>query len=223
MNRSRRVSLRSALWSRQNRPAGGLTGGSSGPRQSIMSYDAARVAWVDYAKGFCIIMVVMMHSTLGVEKAAEATGWMTYVVAFAKPFRMPDFFMISGLFLSRVIDRDWRTYLDKKVFHFAYFYAVWLTIQFAFKAPQIAGDRGAAEIVRAYALAFIDPFGTIWFIYLLPIFFVLTKALRGVSPWPILIAGAILQMANVHTGWVIPDEFALRFVYFYAGYVLSLI
>ncbi len=30
------------------------------------------------------------------------------VVAFAKPFRMPDFFMISGLFLARVIDRDWR-------------------------------------------------------------------------------------------------------------------
>ena len=25
-----------------------------------------RVDWVDYAKGFCIIFVVMMHSTLGV-------------------------------------------------------------------------------------------------------------------------------------------------------------
>jgi hypothetical protein len=36
-----------------------------------------RVDWVDYAKGFCIIMVVMMHSTLGVEKAAGAEGWMT--------------------------------------------------------------------------------------------------------------------------------------------------
>jgi uncharacterized membrane protein YcfT len=186
-----------------------------------MTTEASRVAWVDYAKGFCIIMVVMMHSTLGVEKAADASGWMGTVVAFAKPFRMPDFFMISGLFLSRVIDRDWRTYLDKKVVHFAYFYALWLTIQFAFKAPQIAGDGGPVELVRAYALAFIDPFGTIWFIYLLPIFFVLTKALRGVSPWPILVAGAVLQMANVHTGWVIPDEFALRFVYFYAGYAFA--
>ena len=25
-----------------------------------------RIDWVDYAKGFCIVMVVMMHSTLGV-------------------------------------------------------------------------------------------------------------------------------------------------------------
>jgi uncharacterized membrane protein YcfT len=47
------------------------------------------------------------------------------VVAFAKPFRMPDFFLISGLFLARVIDRDWRTYLDRKVVHFVYFYLLW--------------------------------------------------------------------------------------------------
>ena len=80
-----------------------------------------RIDWVDYAKGICIILVVMMHSTVGLENAAGAQGWMHHVVEFAKPFRMPDFFLISGLFLARVIDRDWRDYLDKKVVHFAYF------------------------------------------------------------------------------------------------------
>ena len=76
---------------------------------------APRVDWVDYAKGFCIVMVVMMHSTLGVEAAAGQESWMHALVAFAKPFRMPDFFMISGLFLARRIDRGWRSYLDRKV------------------------------------------------------------------------------------------------------------
>ena len=33
-----------------------------------------RVDWVDYAKGICIIMVVMMHSVLGVEDAAGQTA-----------------------------------------------------------------------------------------------------------------------------------------------------
>ena len=78
---------------------------------------AHRVAWVDYAKGICIVMVVMMHSTLGVGAAAGGEGFFHAVVAFAKPFRMPDFFLLSGLFLSCVIDRDWRTYLDRKVVH----------------------------------------------------------------------------------------------------------
>ena len=65
-----------------------------------------RVDWVDYAKGICIVMVVMMHSVLGVELAAGETGFMHVLVAFAKPFRMPDFFLISGLFLPLVIDRE---------------------------------------------------------------------------------------------------------------------
>lgn len=187
-----------------------------------MDTDRDRVAWVDYAKGFCIIMVVMMHSTLGVEKAAETTGWMNYVVAFAKPFRMPDFFMIAGLFLARVIDRDWRTYLDKKVVHFGYFYVLWLTIQFAFKMPDIAAGGGAVEVLRAYLVAFIDPFGTIWFIYLLPIFFVVVKATKNIVPWWLIwLIGAGLQMSNLNTGWTIPDEFALRFIYFYSGYIFA--
>ena len=62
---------------------------------------STRIDWVDYAKGICIVMVVMMHSVLGVEMAAGDTGFMHAVVMFAKPFRMPDFFLISGLFLSR--------------------------------------------------------------------------------------------------------------------------
>ncbi len=187
------------------------------------SYTASpgRVDWADYAKGFCIIMVVMMHSTLGVEEAVGRSGFMHGLVMFAKPFRMPDFFLISGLFLNRVIDRDWRTYLDRKVVHFAYFYVLWVTIQFAVKAPYFAAANGWPYVGQQYALAFIEPFGTLWFIYLLPIFFVVTKAMRRVPAllvWPI---AAALQIAQIDTGWTAIDEFSGRFVYFYTGYVLA--
>ena len=182
---------------------------------------ASRVDWVDYAKGFCIIMVVMMHSTLGVEAAAGREGWMHALVAYAKPFRMPDFFLISGLFLARVIDRDWRDYLDKKVVHFAYFYVLWVTIQFAFKAPVFAAELGWRGVGFAYLEAFIEPFGTLWFIYLLPIFFVVVKLTRGL-PWiAIWLVGAALEIAPIHTGWTVIDEFASRFVYFYSGYIFA--
>src|SRR6476659_7502258 len=182
---------------------------------------APRVDWVDYAKGFCIVMVVMMHSTLGVEAAAGETSWMGHLVAFAKPFRMPDFFLISGLFLARVVDRDWRTYLDRKVVHFAYFYVLWVTIQFAFKAPAFAAEHGALGVARLYAEAFIEPFGTLWFIYLLPIFFVVTKLTRGLPVLVIWTILAALEIAHVDTGWTVIDEFCARFVYFYTGYILA--
>jgi len=114
--------------------------------------EKTRVDWVDIAKGVCIIFVVMMHSVLGVENEAGARGWMHWIVAFAQPFRMPDFFLISGLFLGLVIDRSWLRYTDRKIVHFAYFYVLWLTIQFLFKAHGIVG----AHSIVVY-LAFFLP------------------------------------------------------------------
>jgi uncharacterized membrane protein YcfT len=180
-----------------------------------------RIDWVDYAKGICIVMVVMMHSVLGVEAAAGQTGFMHVLVAFAKPFRMPDFFLISGLFLSVVIDRDWRTYLDRKVVHFAYFYVLWVTIQFGFKAPSFAAESSWTHVGLLYLESFIEPFGTLWFIYLLPVFFVVTKVTRRAPPLAIWAAAAVLEMLHVATGWTVVDEFCARFVYFYSGYLFA--
>lgn len=180
-----------------------------------------RVAWVDIAKGICICMVVMMHATLGVERAAGEAGWMGYVVEFARPFRMPDFFLIAGLFLASRINAPWRLYLDRKVLHFAYFYVLWLTIQFAFKAPSLAGEIGWGGAAAHYVLAFVEPWGTLWFIYHLALFFLVTRLLKDV-PWLIVwLAAAALQIAPIHTGSVLIDEFASRFVFFYSGYVFA--
>jgi uncharacterized membrane protein YcfT len=182
---------------------------------------APRIDWVDYAKGICIVMVVMMHSVLGVEAAAGESGFMHVLVAFAKPFRMPDFFLISGLFLSVVIGRDWRTYLDRKVVHFAYFYVLWVTIQFGFKAPSFAAESSWSHVGLLYLESFIEPFGTLWFIYLLPVFFVVTKATLRVPPPAIWLMAAALEMLHVATGWTVIDESCARFVYFYSGYLFA--
>jgi uncharacterized membrane protein YcfT len=190
---------------------------ANGTSASIGRAPAPRIDWVDYAKGICIVMVVMMHSVLGVEIAGGQTGFMHELVAFAKPFRMPDFFLLSGLFLAVVIDRDWRTYLDRKVVHFAYFYVLWVTIQFGVKAPSFAAEAGWAHVGLLYMQSFIEPFGTLWFIYLLPLFFIVTKATRRVPPLLIWAVAAALEMAHVSTGWTVPDEFCARFVYFYSG------
>jgi uncharacterized membrane protein YcfT len=181
----------------------------------------SRVDWVDYAKGLCIIMVVMMHSTLGVEKAAGQIGYINSFIEWAKPFRMPDFFLISGLFLTRRINVPWRSYLDSKVIHFAYFYILWMTIQLALKSWGVYQDGGPLAVLQAYAMGFIQPFGTLWFIYLLAIFFVVVRLLCKVPPLMVFSAAAALEILPVHTGWLVIDEFASRFVYFYAGYWLA--
>ena len=77
------------------------------------------------------------------------------------------------------------------------------TIQFAFKAPGLAPGTASPASRGSTLEAFIEPFGTLWFIYLLPIFFVVTKlALRRVPPLVIwlLAAGARDRAASRPAG-----------------------
>jgi uncharacterized membrane protein YcfT len=181
----------------------------------------SRISWVDYAKGICIILVVLMHSTYGVEKAF-GTSWLHEFISWAKPFRMPDFFLISGLFLASRISRPWPEYIDSKVVHFYYFYMLWMTIQFIFKGYGIFVEHGLLGIVQQYAMGVFEPYSTLWFIHLLPIFFVLTKLVKQVPNLVVFIVAGILEALPIHTGWTVIDETAARYVYFFAGYWLSI-
>jgi len=182
---------------------------------------SARLAWVDVAKGLCIVLVVLMHATLGVEKATGTETSLHAFIEWARPFRMPDFFLISGLFLAARIDRPWRSYLDTKVVHFAYFYVLWLTIQFALKAPGMIRESGVEATLWSYLSSFVVPFGTLWFIYLLAVYFVVAKLLSPVPKAAVLAGAAALHVFAPDSGVFIVDEFSSRFVFFYSGYALA--
>ena len=180
-----------------------------------------RISWVDYAKGICIILVVLMHSTLGVEKVMGEVSWLNGFITWAKPFRMPDFFLISGLFLASRINRPWSEYIDSKVVHFYYFYLLWMVIQFIFKGYGVYQTDGVAGLSTSFFHGLIEPYGTLWFVYLLPIFFVMTKLLVRVSPLLVILVAVISESLPIATGWIVIDETAARFVYFFVGYWLS--
>ena len=99
-----------------------------------------RLQWVDTAKGISIILVVMMYSVFNVGQDVEGIGAFHYVMGFATPFRMPEFFLISGLFLDQVIARNWRAYADRRVVHYFYFYAVWAVIHIVVKVGIASRD-----------------------------------------------------------------------------------
>jgi uncharacterized membrane protein YcfT len=182
---------------------------------------AGRLAWVDVAKGICILLVVMMHSVTGTGEAMGGEGFLHPVVAFAKPFRIPDFFLLSGLFMGRVIDRDWRLFSDRRVVHFAYFYLLWLVIQSAARYGKIVGDGGPAAFAAHLAHGLIEPYSSLWFIYLLAVFSVVTKALRRVPGSAILAGAALLQIADIRSESTLIEEFCARYVYFVAGYLFA--
>jgi uncharacterized membrane protein YcfT len=180
-----------------------------------------RTLWIDAAKGLCIILVVLFHSTLGVEKDLGHLTWMHTVIEWAKPFRMPDFFLISGLFLSARIARPWREFLDAKVWHFAYFYVLWFHIHFGLRLKGTINEAGIDGALRQYLEAYIDPFGSLWFIYLLAVFCIVAKLVHRQPTWLVMGLGLTAHVAMPHTGIFLIDEFFSRFVFFYTGFAFA--
>jgi len=191
---------------------------------SISRTAGSRIKWVDYAKGICIIFVVMMQTTLDYGHNVGAEGWLHHVVAFARPFRMPDFFLLSGLFLSLSINSSRREYFDRKVFHFIYFYILWLAIQMAFTETGMLIGNPLAYF-KAFMIAMIDPINSLWFVHMLIIFYVVTRLVRRLPVLAVFAAAVALQIAFsagiLHTEWNVANRFFDRYVYFFAGYAAA--
>ena len=180
-----------------------------------------RLDWVDAAKGLSIILVVMMHSAYGVGEDLNGAGILHYVIGWATPFRMPEFFLISGLFLSQVIARPWAHYLDRRVVHYLYFYFLWAVLQILFKVGLGTGDFTSAA--GQIAQAIYEPYGVLWFIYMLAFYSLATKVLftARVPHWLGFGAAAAMQIAQIQTHIPSVDHFAAYFVYYYAGYAFA--
>src|SRR5215813_584218 len=140
----------------------------------VMS-NSMRMSWVDSAKGLSIILVVAMYSAYNTGEYTGGVGFLHYFVGFATPFRMPEFFLISGLFLSQVIARPWRLYADRRVIHYFYFYALWALIMIGLKVGIYS--RAPVDMFRDLALALVEPYGVLWFIYMLGVFSIAAKLL----------------------------------------------
>jgi len=183
-----------------------------------------RIGWVDYAKGICIIFVVMMQATLDYEQNVGTEGWLHHAVAFARPFRMPDFFLLSGLFLSLSINSSRREYFDRKIFHFIYFYILWLAVQMTFTETGMLIQNPRAYF-RAFVIALVDPINSLWFVHMLAIFFIVTRLVRRLPVLAVFSAAVALQIAFsiglLHTEWHVANRFFDRYVYFFAGYAAA--
>jgi len=183
--------------------------------------NSKRLNWVDSAKGISIIMVVMLYASNSVGKNTGDTGFLHYIIGFATPFRMPEFFLLSGLFLSSVIMRDWKSYLDRRFVHYLYFYGLWALIMIVIKIALFSAHPVHALSLIAWSL--VEPYSMLWFIYVLALFSLTAKIAYSlkIPHWAMLIGAALLQIFPIQTPSYAINQFAEYLIYFYAGYVFA--
>ena len=186
-------------------------------QQNPREQSSSRFAWVDIAKGICIVAVVCLYTFHQLENMGLDPGWLSSWSAFARPFRMPDFFLISGLFLSRVIDRPWRQYLDTKVLHYFYFIVLWSIFIFLWNWGGQLSEMGAYKSAKLFAYVIYRPEAMLWFIQTLAFYFVVTRLLRRAPAMLMLLAGLLLRVSEYRTGIYPIDWFGEFYFFFLCG------
>lgn len=101
----------------------------------------SRWPWVDYLKGIAIVLVVYRHVLIGIQRsvaAAQAQGanipdvpaWLEKANMIFFSFRMPLFFILSGIFISgSLAKRTLRQVIAIKFENLLYPYFVWVFLQ----------------------------------------------------------------------------------------------
>jgi fucose 4-O-acetylase-like acetyltransferase len=106
-----------------------------------------RYAWIDYAKGICIILVTFRHVQEGLHPANEPYPyyWLKFADVFFFSFRMPLFFIISGIFLGGALAKKGvKEYVSQRFKTLIWPLLIWGSIQITLQlifADYVNADR----------------------------------------------------------------------------------
>lgn len=89
-----------------------------------------RKAWVDYAKGIGIVLVVHGHVLRGMNDAGlGSSSLLERADTLIYGFHMPLFFLLAGLFVGKWAERDFTTALKQKAYTILWPYLAWSLLQ----------------------------------------------------------------------------------------------
>lgn len=130
--------------------------------------DAYRLKWLDYSRGFTILMVIYAHlrnSLLdsGVLQDAEA---LIYYGRIVTACTMPVFFFMSGNFIRSAACKPFAVFLDDKLRTIAYPYFLWSAAYFLASYALGFHSPHWSDIDRMWTIVY-QPRAHMWFFYAL--------------------------------------------------------
>jgi fucose 4-O-acetylase-like acetyltransferase len=200
--------------------------------QKILS--RSRYPWIDYARGITILLVVYRHVFEGLGNVGEGSvsySGLKYFNIFFFSFRMPLFFIVSGIFVGASLVRkgigDYITNRFQTIFYPLMLWgSIQITLQLAF-----AGYANANREPMDYLNLIIEPRKLEQFWYLNALFFVsvlyaLVHWYGKAKPWQQLVLGVIFyaiggycHVQGIKIGFLIDVLFF--YLFFAVGHVFS--
>src|SRR5688572_10509803 len=90
-----------------------------------------RYAWIDYLRGIAILLIVYRHVLIGIQRGQiEVPQALIDANMIFYSFRMPLFFILSGIFISRSLQKYSLKKLAIQKFEILFYpYLIWASLQ----------------------------------------------------------------------------------------------
>lgn len=192
--------------------------------------EKSRMQWVDYLRGIAIVLVVYRHVLLGIQDSGIATprGLETANMIFFS-FRMPLFFILSGIFISGSLKkRTVKQFVTDKFEGLLYPYFIWVFIQITLQIILSKYTNASRSFIDytyiLYQPAKLDQFWYLPALFNATIVYVLIKEKLKATWWMQLIFGICfyylsprLQFSSMLADWM---EF---YIFFALGDIISVL
>jgi len=183
----------------------------------------SRLAWVDYAKGIALILVAYRHILIGFERAG-----LPIHISLLKAnemffsFRMPLFFILSGVFISHSLSkRGWIKLIKIKWETLLYPYLLWCIIQITLQiifSKYTNADRTFKSYT--YILTNPDALDQMWYLFALfnvSVVYIILKSKARLNGWIQLVIGIVFYyLSTIFNHGPIRD-----LLYFYPYFALG--
>lgn len=181
----------------------------------------SRLAWVDYAKGIALILVAYRHVLYGFQRSGlQVHPYLMNANMIFYSFRMPLFFILSGIFITKsLVKRTAGGLMIKKAQDLLWPYLVWAVIQISM---QILFSRytNADRSTKSYEFILTQPdnLDQLWYLFALfnvSIVYIFLKVYAHLGPWVQLIIGLVFYYLStiMNTG---PQHDLLYYYFFFA-------
>jgi fucose 4-O-acetylase-like acetyltransferase len=159
--------------------------------QATSTVAQSRLAWIDYAKGIGIALVVWGHVIRGLFNAniLPEMGFLSALDQGIYSFHMPLFFILSGLFVERSLRKSKQQFFIDKLQAIVYPYFLWSVLQSLLQIAAGSNTNASGIGLSTLLQLPIQPIMQFWFLYVLFLYFIIYAGLRSLKLSPMAIAG----------------------------------
>lgn len=186
-----------------------------------------RVDWVDAAKGFGIILVVVGHVIRGLSEARilTETAPVRCIDIWIYSFHMPLFFFLTGLFIAKSAEKNTLAhFMFDKVATLAYPYIVWSIVTILLKTA-LGPLPNTPRNLRDLPQIFYQPIEQYWFLYTLFVLSIGFKLLYSTRTtfWFFLAAAIVIHpdATSLRLDSKVFDDVSKYAIYFAIGAAVS--